>query len=383
MKRRVLALVVVLVLMAMGGGLLYADSKEYKVGCVFAVTGKAAWLGEPEKKTAEMLAEEINAAGGINGRKLKLIIEDDQADNTAAVNAVKKLINKDKVCAIIGPSVSGATMAIIPVMQEAKIPLVSCAAAASIVEPVAERTWIFKTPQKDSDAVRRIYEHMISKGIKDVGLITATSGFGSAGRTQLKDLAAEYKMNLVADETYAPTDVDMTAQLINIRKANAKAVINWSIEPAQSIVPKNMKQLNMTIPLYQSHGFGNVKYAEAAGEAGDGIIFPAGRLLAVDTLSDSHPQKAVLSGYKAKYEAKFKEPVSTFGGHAYDALNIVVNALKKVGDDPAKLRDAIETSEFVGTGGVFKFSASDHTGLDKNAFEMLTVKGGKFVVLKN
>jgi branched-chain amino acid transport system substrate-binding protein len=383
MKKTVLAVAVALVLMTMWGGMVYAESDEIRIGCLFAVTGKAAWLGEPEKKTAEMLADEINAAGGINGRKIKLIIEDDQADNTRAVNAVKKLIEKDKVCAIIGPSVTGTTMAIIPIMQEAKIPLVSCAAAAAIVEPVAERYWIFKTPQKDSDAVRRIYEHMISKGIKDVGLITATSGFGDAGRTQLKALAAEYKINLVADETYAPTDTDMTAQLVNIRKANAQAVINWSIEPAQAIVPKNMKQLNLAIPLYQSHGFGNVKYAEAAGEAGEGIIFPAGRLLAVDTLAADHPQKAVLTEYKTKYESKFNEPVSTFGGHAFDALHIVANAIKKVGTDPAKLRDAIETTEFVGTGGMFKMSAQDHSGLDKNAFEMLTVKGGKFVVLED
>ena len=237
MKKTVLALAVGLVLLTVWGGMVYAESEDIRIGCLFAVTGKAAWLGEPEKKTAEMLADEINAAGGINGRKIKLIIEDDQADNTRAVTAVKKLIEKDKVCAIIGPSVTGTTMAIIPIMQEAKIPLVSCAAAAAIVEPVAERYWIFKTPQKDSDAVRRIYEHMISKGIKDVGLITATSGFGDAGRTQLKALAAEYKINLVADETYAPTDTDMTAQLVNIRKANAQAVINWSIEPAQAIVP--------------------------------------------------------------------------------------------------------------------------------------------------
>jgi len=381
MKKSILAIAAVLVAMLMCGGMLYAASDDYRVGGIFSVTGKASWLGEPEKKTAEMLVEKINAAGGINGHKLKLYIEDDQGDNTAAVNAAKKLINKNKVCAIIGPSVSGATMAILPVMQEAKIPLVSCAAAAVIVEPVAERKWIFKTPQKDSDAVRRIYEHMISKGIKDVGLITGTTGFGNAGRTQLKDLAPEYKMNIVADETYGPADTDMTAQLVNIRNAKAQAVINWSIVPAQSIVPKNMKQLNMTIPLYQSHGFGNIKYVEAAGEAAEGIIFPAGRLLAVDTLSDDNPQKAVLSAYKAEYEAKYNEPVSTFGGHAYDALSIVVKALEKVGDDPAKIRDAIETIEFVGTGGVFKFSAEDHTGLDKNAFEMLTVKDGKFVVL--
>jgi branched-chain amino acid transport system substrate-binding protein len=283
---------------------------------------------------------------------------------------------------IIGPSTSGTSMAIIPVVQEAKIPLVSCAGAAVIVEPVAERKWVFKVPQKDSDCVRRIYDHMTSKGIKNIGIITTTSGFGAAGRGQLTKIAADYGIKIVADETYDPTATDMTAQLVKMKNAGAQAIVNWSIEPAQSIVPQNMKQLNMTIPLYQSHGFGNLKYAEAAGKAGEGIIFPAGRLLAVDTVPNDNPQKKVLVGYKAEYEKMFNDKVSTFGGHAYDALWIVAGALKKVGDDRAKLRDAIEKTEFTGTAGMFKFSPEDHCGLDKTAFELLTVKEGKFVVLK-
>jgi branched-chain amino acid transport system substrate-binding protein len=224
---------------------------------------------------------------------------------------------------------------------------------------------------------------MISKGIKDIGIISGTDAFGDAGRNQLKKLAGEYKMNIVADETYGPEDTDMTAQLIKIKNAGAKAIVNWSIVPAQSIVPQNMRQLKMDMQLYQSHGFGNVKYAQAAGEAAEGIIFPAGRLLAVDTLPDTNEQKPVLAAYKAAYEAEFKENVSTFGGHAYDGLWLVINALKAVGDDPAKIRDYIEKSRFVGTGGVFQFSPEDHNGLTKKDFEMITVKNGKFVVLQD
>jgi len=172
--------------------------------------------------------------------------------------------------------------------------------------------------------------------------------------------------------------------LTKIKASDAQAVVNWSIVPAQVIVAKNMRQLGMTLPLYQSHGFGNPKFAEACGEAGEGIIFPAGRLLVVDTLDDSNIQKALLAEYKAKYEAEFKDNCSTFGGHAYDALWLVVNALKAVGPDKAKIRDHIEgTQGFIGTGGVFNFSAEDHCGLDKAAFEMITVKGGKFVSLSS
>jgi branched-chain amino acid transport system substrate-binding protein len=352
------------------------------VGCIFSITGKASWLGEPERNTVEMIVKQINAAGGINGKKLVLHIEDDQGDNTQAVNAVNKLIKRDKVCAIIGPSTSGTSMAIIPVVQAAKIPMISCAGAAVIVEPVAERKWVFKSPQKDSDCVRRIYDHLKTKNINKIGIITSTSGFGAAGRDQLKKIAEDYKIEIVADETYDPTATDMTAQLLKIKNAGAKALVNWSIEPAQSIVPQNMKQLKLSIPLYQSHGFGNLKYVEAAGAAAEGIIFPAGRLLAVDTVPANHIQKKVLTTYKNSYEKTYKDKVSTFGGHAYDSLWILVNAMKKVGNDPAKLRDEIEKTEFVGTAGVFKFSAADHCGLDKNAFEMITVKNGKFVVLK-
>lgn len=359
-----------------------ADSEAYHVGCAFSITGSASWLGEPERNTVEMIAKEINAAGGINGHPLVLHIEDTQGDNTRAVNAIKKLIKKDNVCAIIGPSRSGTSMAARPVVEEAQIPMISCASAAVITNPVEERKWIFKVAPNDSDAALNIYEHMKAKGITKIGIMSGTTGFGAAGRDQLKEFAKDYGIEIIADETYNPTDTDMTAQLISIRKSGAQAVINWSIVPAQSIVSKNMQQLKMTIPLYQSHGFANIKYAEAAGDSAEGCIFPAGRIMAVDTLADDHPQKAVLAAYKKAYEAAYNDHVSTFGGHAYDALWIVVNALKKVGDDPGKIRNELEKTEFVGIGGVFKFSDADHCGLDKEDFSMLTVKDGKFVVLE-
>jgi branched-chain amino acid transport system substrate-binding protein len=136
----------------------------------------------------------------------------------------------------------------------------------------------------------------------------------------------------------------------------------------------------MTIPLFQSHGFGNIKYAKAAGDAADGVLFPAGRLLVVDSLPDSDPQKTLLAQYKKDYEKKFKADASTFGGHAYDAIQLVIAALRAVGPDRAKIRDHIEnTKNFIGTGGVFNFSPEDHTGLTKDAFAMITVKGGKFL----
>mgnify|MGYP003933058453 CR=1 FL=1 len=358
-----------------------AEPEPYHIGCVFSVTGSASWLGEPERNTAQMVADEINANGGINGHKIVLHIEDTQGENTRAVNAVKKLIKKDNVCAIIGPSRSGTSLACVPIAEKEQVPLLSCAAAAKITNPPEERRWIFKMGQNDSDAARKIYDHMTANNISKVGIITGTTGFGAAGREQLKELAGGYGMEIVADETYSPGATDMTAQLIKIRNSVARAVINWSIVPAQSIVPKNMKQLQMELPLYQSHGFANIKYAEAAGDAAEGSIFPAGRIMAAESVPADHPQKQVLMAYKTAYESKFNDQVTTFGGHAYDGMHILAKVLEKVGNDRTKIRDEIEKTRFVGIGGIFEFSPTDHCGLDKTAFEMMTVKDGKFVVL--
>jgi len=353
-------------------------AEPYKVGAVFAITGPAAWLGEPEKNTVKMIEEEINAQGGINGHPLEVIVEDTVGDEAKAVMAVNKLINKDDVLAIVGPTRSGTTMAVIPIIEKAEIPLISCAAAEAIVKPI--RKWVFKTPQKDSDAVIRIYEKMKQMKISKIAIITATEGFGMEGRSQLLKLAPEMGITIVADETYGPKDTDMTAQLTKIKGTDAQALVNWSIVPGQTTVIRNRRQLGMTIPMFQSHGFGNIKYAQAAGEAAEGVLFPAGRLLVVNSLPKNHPQKEVLTKYKKDYETRFKADVSTFGGHAYDALYLVIAALKKVGPDRAKIRDFIEQQKnFVGTGGVFNYSPEDHTGLNKDAFEMITVKGGEFV----
>ena len=356
-------------------------AEPYKVGAVFAITGPAAWLGEPERNSVKMLQEEINAQGGINGHPLELVIEDTVGEETRAVLAVNKLINKDNVLAIVGPSRSGTTMAVIPIVEKAEVPLVSCASAQEIVTPV--KKWVFKTAQNDSDGVIKIYEKMKEMNLSKVAIISSTDGYGMEGRKHLKRFAPEMGITVVADETYGPKDTDMTAQLTKVKGTDAQAIVNWSIVPGQTTVIKNRRQLVMTIQLFQSPGFGNIKYAQAAGDSAEGLLFPALRLLMVDALPKDHPQKAILTKYKKDYESKFKSDVTTFGGHAYDALSLVVAALKAVGPDRAKIRDHIEnTKNFVGTGGVFNYSPEDHVGLHKDALEIYTVKNGAFVPVK-
>ncbi len=359
------------------------EPKPIKIGAIFSVTGPASFLGAPESKTATMLVDKINASGGVLGQKLELIIKDSSGSPEKAVSFAKQLIEEDKVLAIIGPSTSGETMQIKKLCEENQMILVSCAAAEAIVNPVAK--YVFKTPQKDSQAVTWIYRTMKEKGITKIAILTGNDGFGASGKKQLEELAKTEGIEIVANEVYDKQATDLTDVLTKVKSTpGVQAVVNWSIVPAQSIVAKNMKQLGMDIPLFQSHGFGNRKYVEQAGVAAEGILFPAGRLLVVEELPDKHPQKKLLATYKKDYEAAYKEDVSTFGGHAYDAILVVTEALKKAGTtDRDKVRDAIESLHgLVGTAGIYNFSATDHTGLDLTAFEMLTVKNGKFTIYK-
>ncbi len=354
-------------------------AENIKVGALLAVTGPASFLGAPEARTIEMLVEQVNAKGGINGKKVDLLVKDTAGNPEKAISLAKQLLEEENVLAVLGPSSSGETMAVKKIFEDAKTPLISCAAAEVIVNPLA--SWVFKTPQNDSFAAIKIFMEMNKLGIAKIAVLVDNSGFGKAGKEQLEKIAPDYKIEVVESEVYDAKATDLSAVVAKI-KANAavQGVINWSIVPAQSIVVKNMRQSGWQVPVFQSHGFGNIKYVEAAGAAAEGVIFPAGRLLMADLLPDGHKQKALLVKYVKDYEGKFQETASTFGGHAYDAFMIFEKAVAIGDTDKAKVREAIESlKNLPGTGGMYNFSATDHNGLALDAFEMMTVKGGKFV----
>jgi branched-chain amino acid transport system substrate-binding protein len=360
-----------------------AAKDTVKIGALLAVTGPASFLGAPEARSLEMLVADINKKGGLHGKQIELIIKDTGASTEKAVSFAKQLIEEEKVLAIIGPSTSGETMGIKKLAEEGKTILLSCAAAEAIVNPVGR--YVFKTPQKDSDAVIKILDQIKKMKLTKIGILSSNSGFGNAGKGQIEKLVAGHGLTIVSNEVYDKAANDLTGEVTKVKASGAEAIINWSIEPAQAIVIKNARQIGFAGPIFQSHGFGNIKYVEAAGAAAEGVMFPAGRLLVADVLPKNHPQKAVLTSYKKEYESKFKpDAASTFGGHAYDALLILTDAIKKANSlDKETVRTAIEGLKgVVGTGGIFNFSATDHNGLNIDAFEMLTVKNGKFAMLE-
>ncbi len=358
-----------------------SPTSPYVIGAVFDVSGSGSPLGTPEQDTAKMMEKEINAKGGINGHPVKLVILDNGSDEAKSLTAMKKLIEQEKVVAIIGPSQTGTTLSGASAVEAAKIPMVSCAAGVKIVNPV--QPYIFKTAQSDVHAVAKVIDYLKEKDIKQIALISVSNPFGDSGKEQLKIQAAPAGIEIVSEQSFQGTDTDMTAQLMTIRKTKAKAVICWGTNPGPAIVAKNMATLKIDLPIIMSHGIANSKFIELAGSAADGVVFPAGKLLIAKELPDTDPQKAVLLAYSESYKKEYSKEADTFGGHAYDAFNIVCDALKKVGSDPVKLRDEIEnTKNYVGISGVFNFTAEDHNGLAKDAFAMVTIKDGKWIPVK-
>jgi len=355
---------------------------QIKIGAVLSVTGPASFLGDPEKKTLEMYVEEINAKGGVNGQKLQLIVYDDGGDANAARTFATRLIEEDKVAAMVGGTTTGATLAMIPVFEEAQIPFISLAGAIQIVQPV--RKWVFKTPHTDKMACEKIYADLKRRKLTNIALISGTDAFGKSMRDQCVAVASQNGITIEHEETYGPRDSDMTPQLTNIRnKPAVKAVVNPGFGQGPAIVTRNYRQLGISVPLYQSHGVASKQFIDLAGAAADGVRLPAAALLVASKLPDSDPQKKVVVDYTRKYQEKTGQPVSTFGGHAYDGLMILVQAMERAKSaDKAKVRDEIEkTKGYVGTGGIVTMTPTDHMGLDLSAFRILEIKAGDWTLV--
>ena len=364
--------------LALATGLTVASAAEpIKIGSVLSVTGPAAFLGDPELKTLQLYVEKLNKEGGLLGRPLQLIHYDDGSDANKANSFGKRLIEDDKVDIIVGGTTTGSTMSMVPLVEKAEVPFISLAGAVVIVEPV--KKWVFKTPHTDRMAAEKVFEDMKKRGLTKVALLSETSGFGQSGKKETEAMAAKMGITLVANETYGAKDTDMTPQLTKIKNApGVQAVFVFGLGQGPAVVNKNYRQLGIALPLYHAHGVASEEFIKLSGPAAEGVRLPAAALLVASKLAANDPQKPVVTEYRKAYGDRYKEDVSTFGGHAYDGLMLAVDAIKRAGaTDRAKVRDAIEaTKGYVGTGGRVDMSATDHMGLDLSAFRMLEVKNG-------
>lgn len=368
------------------GGALAEDT--IKIGAFFDLTGPAAAIGTPTKLVADMVVDKINKEGGVNGKKIELVTGDTEGDPAKAVNIAKKFIYKEKVAAIIGPTRTGTGMAVKKIVHDGKTPTFMTVGGDPVImggEKLGPFDWVFKSPQRSSVAVGRLYMYLKDKGMTKIALLTASDGFGKDGARWLTKMAPDFGITVLAEESFGPKDTDMTTQLTNVKNAGPQALVVWTIGAAGAIVSKNKAQLGIDLPLFQCHGLPDPKYIELAGSACEGDRMPATKLMVADSLPDSDPQKAVIREFVHLYTDVYgydkQFPITTHSGYAWDAIMMVANAMKRAGVEAGALRTAIEqTKGYVGISGVFSLTAEDHNGLGVDSMVMVQVKNGKFAM---
>lgn len=374
-------------------GLPTASAQEYRVGFVSAITGPASSLGVPERDVAVMIQKELEAAGGITGpdgkrHPVKILIHDDESKADTTVRLAKKLIAEDQVHVLIASSQSPTSLAVVPVVTEAKVPLISMASSHAIVTPVKERYWVFKTPQSNIHVSTHQVKYLQAKGFKKIASLYVNDAFGEDSRRGLAATIKDSGIEVVYEDKFEQADKDMTPQLTKVKASGAQALIVHAIPPSASIITKQFRDLGLTIPLIHNHGVGNKPFIDLAGGAADGVIFPIGKMLVAESLPDADPQKKVLLDFVAWYEKGTGKPRSTFAGHAWDALQMTFMAFGKVAPTMpldqarAKIRDELEkVRNFAGTGGMFNMSPADHVGLDERSMVLVRIEGGTWKYL--
>lgn len=370
-----------------------ADQDPVKIGAFFALSGPAANIGTPTKLVAQMVVEKINKEGGINGRRIELVLGDTESEPTQAVMALRKFITLDRVAAVIGPTRTDTGMAVKKQVEAMKIPTVMTVGGDPVILEGKQNgmdfgtaKYVFKAPQRSSVAVSKVLGYLQKKGLTRIAVISASDGFGKDGLRWLEKLAPDYGIEIIGSEQFNPTDVDMKTQLTKLSGLEPQAVVCWTIGPAGSIVSKNHHALDMSAPLVQCHGLPGPNYIKLAGAAAEGDLMPSTKLMAWEQLPDSDPQKPVIKEfvhlYNEVYDYDTQYPINTHTGYAWDAVYLLVNAMKAADStDAEQVRDALEnTKDFVGISGIFTITPEDHNGLGTDSMVMLEVRDGEFTL---
>lgn len=357
---------------------------EYKIGVNLELTGPASVWGEPQLKAVELLIDQVNQQGGINGVPIKLIKQDNQSKETESLVVTKKLVEQEGVLAVIGGGNTPTTMPLIPYVTEKQVPLISIGSGDAIATPVKERYWVFKTPVSNESISKKIATYLQKKGWQKVAFMSVNNAYGDSGKTEFEKVAPEYGIQIITSEKFNATDNDMKPQLTTVKSKKPDAIVVWAIPPAASLVLKGYHELGMDIPIFFSSGAGSNQFVELAGEsAAEGVYQPQSKIWVVDQLPDSDPQKKVLAKYVEDFKTRFGTEPSPIDGMAYDAALIIVEALKSIQGEVTRqsLRDAMEqVRDLVGITGIFQLSPEDHVGVSDKDLTMLQYVNGRWVI---
>jgi branched-chain amino acid transport system substrate-binding protein len=359
---------------------------DINIGVTLSATGPAASLGIPEKNTFEMIGAPVVA-----GQKINFIVLDDKSDTTEAVKNARKLIAENNVDAVVGSTITPNSLAMVDVVADAEVPMISMAASARIVDPANPRTkWVFKTPQSDSLMADAIAVHMKANGVKTLGYIGFSDAYGDSWLAEIRRSGKTAGIEVVAEEKYNRNDPSVTGQILKLLAAKPDAVLIGASGTPAATPEKELIARGYKGRIYQTHGVANPDFMRVLGKEGNGTILPTGPMLVYEQLPDSNPVKKSAGEYVRLYEAKYGTR-ATFGGHAWDAYLLLSHALPEAlrkgkpgtREFRAALRDALEgVKELPAAHGVFVMAPNDHNGLDNRARVMVRIEDGKWVLLK-
>lgn len=373
-----------LAVLLLSAGLVRAD---IKIGVIASSTGPTAAVGIPQKNTVALLPSEIG------GQKIEYIVLDDASDPTNAVTGVKKLLGEHRIDALIGPTTTPAALAILDFVAESKTPLLTTVGSSAVVLPMDDKKkWVFKTTQNDDLIAEAVLANMATAGIKTLGFIGFNDPYGENWFKVFSAMAEKAGIKLVANERFNRTDQSVTGQVLKVIAARPDAVF-IAATGGPAVVPQaGLQEKGYKGRIYQTHGVATNDFIRLGGKTVEGTLMAGGPMLVADDLAAGNPIKPVAQGYIKNYEAKYGAgTMSTFGANTYDAglllQKAIPDALKKAKPGSSEfriaLRDALEASkEVVGAQGVFNMSAQNHNGMDQRARVMMTVRGGKWVLLK-
>jgi branched-chain amino acid transport system substrate-binding protein len=358
-----------------------AAERPIHIGAIVATSGPIAFIGASERNALEMLVEQKNAQGGLDGHPIKLTVYDTEGNATKASQLARRLVESDDVDVVIGPSTTGESLVVKPIMEEAEVPFIAFAAGEKVVFPPSP--YIFKVPPTDRVVLSHLFNHFAKSQIKSIAVLYANDGFGQGAADIIQDVAKKYGVTIKATEAHAPKDTDYTPQLLSLRNSGADALLYWGNNPGPTLFVRGAKALGINQPLFNGYSAATVDFIEQSGAAAEGTYVSSMHLLARDSLKSDNPIAPVVTKLADDYKARFGAYPPTFAGHPYDAVLILEAALKKIdGDfDGESLRDAIEKVELPGANGYFRFSPENHNGLDdtSGSMIMLKVQGGRYV----
>jgi branched-chain amino acid transport system substrate-binding protein len=351
----------------------------YKIGLIASLTGPNASRGMAAQAAVQLAATELNASGGIGGRTLQLLVEDDGGDASQAVTGLKNIANQDAV-AVVGPTTNMVAVALLPVEDEASLPAISLASDQSQFEPT--HRFVYGVAPVPSLIAAGLLSYLHNANIHSIGLLRETSAYGVAGMQQLQAQGAHFGVRVIVDETYGINDTDLSRQLGNLRSNPlVEAVLVWASSgtTAPVNIASQFHQQGLTIPLVLTVDQSDPAFLHAAGTSAEGLILEVRKPAISRLLLPDDPSRQQIAAFDAAYKQAIGKDPDPYAAMAYDAFHILAGALTRVGDAPDRLTAELDKTTFDGVAGPYGFSSSTHAGLRLAGLAMATVRNGEFV----